>query len=346
MKISTSKKISLQLSTISFALVLILLIMLSLHFGKSWFLFIFSSILTYIILCLFFIISFAIFNIIINKFLYEKLKVIYKNIYKYKRATSIIDFNLDNVDMEVSQWANQRMLEIDKEKSSEKFRREFLGNVSHELKTPIFNIQGYVQTLIDGALEDKEVNLKYLERTNKSVDRMIAIVQDLGIITKLESEENEINISKNNLEHLVLEAFEHLELKANKRNIKLLQINSPSTPFVECDSRKITQVLINLITNAIKYGKDNGKVEIRYYDMGENLLIEIADNGLGIKKKHLARLFERFYRVDKNRSREIGGTGLGLAIVKHIIEAHKQTINVRSTFGEGSTFSFTLKKIT
>jgi len=340
MNLNTPNRIAFQLCFIVFVLSFALIITYGLFFSFS----LLSLPFFYIIISIYFILLFFIFKIIINQFIYEKLKVIYKNIYKYKRSSAVIETNLDKVDSEVMKWAKGRIVEINKEKTSEKFRRNFLGNVSHELKTPIFNIQGYVQTLIDGAIHDNEVNTRYLERANKSVDRMITIVEDLETITRLESEEITIQFEKIDIKNIVQDVFEQLELKTKKRGIKLIELEYPGNTLVQCDKEKIFQVLLNILSNSIKYGKENGKTEIRYYDMGENILIEIADDGIGIQKKHLNRLFERFYRVDKDRSRKMGGSGLGLAIVKHIIEAHKQTINVRSTFQEGSTFSFTLKK--
>ena len=216
--------------------------------------------------------------------------------------------------------------------------------MSHELKTPIFNIQGYVQTLIDGGIEDSDVNMKYLNRANKSVERMINIVEDLEVISKLETDTEELLIEKFNISIVVKEVLEQLEMQANNANISLEFTNESSADFVIGDKDKIQQVFMNLVSNSIKYGKKKGKTRVRFMDMEENMLIEVADNGIGIDEDSLDRLFERFYRVDKNRSRDIGGTGLGLAIVKHIIEAHDQSINVRSTKDVGSTFSFILEK--
>ena len=229
-------------------------------------------------------------------------------------------------------------------KKDDNYRREFIGNVSHELKTPIFNIQGYLQTLIDGGLNDENINLKYLKRANKSVDRMINIIDDLEVISRLETEHDELDFQKFNIEELVHEIFDLMEMKASEMNINLKLKNESQGVTVVADRNKIQQVLMNLVSNSIKYGKDGGDVIIRFFDMHNNMLIEVSDNGIGIAQESLDRLFERFYRVDKNRSREIGGTGLGLAIVKHILEGHNQTINVRSTKGKGSTFSFILPK--
>ena len=275
---------------------------------------------------------------------YEKIKIIYKNIYKFKGTSNINDFNLENADKEAEDWANQKEEELLIMQKNENYRREFIGNVSHELKTPIFNIQGYVQTLIDGGIKDENVNMKYLKRANISVDRMINIVEDLEVISRLETDNNELDFENFNIINQIEEVLDQLELKSNKMNISLKLTNESSSEIVYADKNKIQQVFMNLISNSIKYGKDGGTTKVRLFDMSDKILIEVADDGIGISENALSRLFERFYRVDKNRSREIGGTGLGLAIVKHIIEGHQQTINVRSTVNVGSTFSFILEK--
>jgi two-component system phosphate regulon sensor histidine kinase PhoR len=275
---------------------------------------------------------------------YEKVKIIYKNIYKFKGTSNISDLNLENANIQAEQWADQKEEELIKMKENENYRREFIGNVSHELKTPIFNIQGYIQTLIDGGLQDENVNLKYLKRANLSVDRMINIVDDLEVISQLETNEDVLDIDNFNIVEIINEAFDQLEMKANNMNISLKLSKESNSEIVYADRNKIQQVFMNLISNSIKYGKNNGVTNVRLFDMTDKMLIEVADDGIGIGEEALNRLFERFYRVDKNRSREIGGTGLGLAIVKHIIEAHQQTINVRSTVDVGSTFSFILEK--
>ena len=275
---------------------------------------------------------------------YEKVKIIYKNIYKFKGTSNISDLNLENANIQAEQWADQKEEELIKMKENENYRREFIGNVSHELKTPIFNIQGYIQTLIDGGLQDENVNLKYLKRANLSVDRMINIVDDLEVISQLETNEDVLDLDNFNIVDIINEAFDQLEMKANNMNISLKLSKESNSEIVYADRNKIQQVFMNLISNSIKYGKNNGVTNVRLFDMTDKMLIEVADNGIGISEEALNRLFERFYRVDKNRSREIGGTGLGLAIVKHIIEAHQQTINVRSTVNVGSTFSFILEK--
>jgi len=292
---------------------------------------------------LFVILMVSIFYILQYQF-YEKIKIIYKNIYKFKGTSNILDLNLENADKEAEDWADQKEEELLILQKNENYRREFIGNVSHELKTPIFNIQGYVQTLIDGGIKDENVNIKYLKRANVSVDRMINIVEDLEVISRLETDNNELDFENFNIIHLIEEVLDQLEMKANKMNIALLLKSESNSDIVYADKNKMQQVFMNLISNSIKYGKDGGTTNVRLFDMSDKLLIEVADDGIGISENALSRLFERFYRVDKNRSREIGGTGLGLAIVKHIIEGHQQTINVRSTVNIGSTFSFILEK--
>ena len=228
-------------------------------------------------------------------------------------------------------------------KSAEKYRREFFGNVSHELKTPIFNIQGYVETLIDGALYDKSVNKKYLKRTSKSVDRLIYIIRDLESIAQLESEELSLEITDWKLKTLINEIFEQFEIKAKKKKIKLIHDKKSTNIHVRADKGKIGQVLSNLISNSIKYGKHGGVTKISCHQSKKECLVLVKDNGIGIAEKNIKRLFERFYRVDKSRSRDQGGTGLGLAIVKHIIEAHGQTIIVKSKVEMGTEFSFSIE---
>ena len=231
-------------------------------------------------------------------------------------------------------------------KKLESYRRDYIGNVYHELKTPIFNIQGYVLTLLDGGLEDPSINREYLLRTEKSINRLIEIIEDLESISRLESDVVTLNPEKFNISTLVTDVIELLVVKAKKRKnrIYLDDITNPRL-FVYADREKIHQVLSNLIENAIKYGKQkNGETRISFLDMGDNILVEITDNGMGVERKNIARLFERFYRTNEGRSRDPHGTGLGLSIVKHIIEAHNQSITIRSTLGEGSTITFTLEK--
>ena len=245
---------------------------------------------------------------------------------------------------EILAWAEDRKNEIERLKKLEVYRKEFLGNVSHELKTPIFNIQGYVLTLLDGGLEDETINRDYLQRAERSIDRMITIIDDLEAISQLETGELQIEPERFDVIALAKDVIEAQELKATSKGIILTVQNDDRPVFVFADRFRIRQVIVNLIVNSIKYGKEYGETKIRVYDMGDNVSVEVADNGLGIANEHLPRLFERFYRVDKSRSRDQGGTGLGLAIVKHILEAHNQNITVMSTVGVGTVFSFTLKK--
>ena len=332
MRFNTPIKISLFLSAVLFVLAGSLFHVAS---GTEFFL---------LSLVLFFWFSVVLIYQVVKLYIHSKISVIYKNIYTHKGVTRFVDVDIDSVEKEVEDWAIQKENEILQMKASETYRREFIGNVSHELKTPIFNIQGYILTLLDGGLYDKEVNMKYLKRTSKSVDRMINIVDDLEVITRLETEETQLEIGKFNIVELAKDVLDQLELKASESKIELSIQKEILTEFVLGDIDKIQQVFANLISNSIKYGKEGGRTEVRFFDMNENILIEISDDGIGISEMDLPRLFERFYRVDKNRSRKIGGTGLGLAIVKHIIEGHNQTINVRSTVDVGSTFSFILEK--
>lgn len=254
-------------------------------------------------------------------------------------------YEVENLNKEILAWADDRKNEIDRMKKLEVYRKEFLGNVSHELKTPIFNIQGYVLTLLDGGLEDENINRDYLMRAERSVDRMITIVDDLEAISQLETGELQLEPERFDVVALSKDILDAQEMKATGKGIILsLGEGSLKPMFVQADRFRIRQVLTNLVVNSVKYGKEYGETRIDFYDRGETILIEVTDNGIGIGQEHLPRLFERFYRVDKSRSREQGGTGLGLAIVKHIIEAHDQTISASSTEGEGTTFSFTLAK--
>lgn len=289
----------------------------------------------------------------IEVFIYRKIKLVYKNIHnlKVKRLEPAKNPDLSTLDpitdveKEVRLWAEDKSMEIAQLRKMETYRKEFLGNVSHELKTPIFNIQGYINTLLDGAMDDPEVMVHFLKKAARSTDRIAALVEDLESISQLESGFMTMEMETFEIQDLVHDIFDSMELKAAEKNITLDFKEGCAHPFiVEADKDRIRQVLVNLLVNSIKYGKNDGHTLVGLYDMDENLLVEITDNGIGVSEEHLQRLFERFYRVDKSRSRERGGTGLGLSIVKHIIEAHNQTINVRSTPGVGTTFAFTLKK--
>lgn len=300
---------------------------------------------------LLFAFAFLLLRYSINKFIYNKIKVIYKTIHNIRVRKDeddeyLLDESLDDVNRQVVEWGEKQKNEIDALKEQATYRREFLGNVSHELKTPIFNIQGYVLTLLDGGINDPDINKDYLIRTEKSINRMIAIVEDLETISQLESATLKLDLTTFDIVSLTREIIEFMEIKARKKGVLLdFDKNYDKPIIVEADKKRIRQVLINLFDNAIKYSnKDDCYSRISFFDMDENVLVEISDNGLGIDEENIPRIFERFYRTDKGRSREQGGTGLGLAIVKHIIEAHQQAINVRSNLGVGTTFGFTLKK--
>lgn len=287
-----------------------------------------------------------------EKFIYNKIKLIYKSIHSLKlsdkekvKIEKPSKQTIENVNKEVMLWAQQKRDEIEQLKRMQNYRQEFLGNVSHELKTPIFNIQGYILTLLDGGMDDPEINRKYLLRSEKSINRMIAIIEDLEAISKLESGELKTEIKKIDIVAITKEIIDFIEFKAKKKNIQIHFAKNYEKPiYILADKESIRQIMTNLIDNSIKYGKENGSTKISFFDMDENVLIEVTDNGIGVEKENIPRLFERFYRVDKSRSREQGGSGLGLSIVKHLIEAHNQTINVRSTPGIGTTFAFTMKK--
>ena len=296
-----------------------------------------------------FILSFFIIQYRAEHFIYRKIKNIYKefsNIDTNELQRKSITTDIESISQSVQKFVKGKQLEIQNLTEIDSFRRDFLGNLAHELKTPLFTVQGYILTLIEGAANDKEIRTKYLNRANKGVERLVAVIKDLDMIAKLETDGMYLNIENFNVLELVQNVFDLLEMKAKKRNITLLFDRIYDFPiFIKGDIEKIEQVLINLIVNSIKYGKPNGTTIIsidNYSD--QKLLLKVTDNGEGIKQEHLPRLFERFYRVDQSRSREQGGSGLGLSIVKHIIEAHNETILLKSDFGEGSEFSFTLKK--
>jgi two-component system, OmpR family, phosphate regulon sensor histidine kinase PhoR len=299
----------------------------------------------------FFIVYMLIYNSL-NNFVLHKIKPIYKTIHDINLSDDDIIMELEERDVmkdvqnDVLSWAKKKTKEIAQLRQLEKYRKEFVGNVSHELKTPIFNIQGYVLTLLDGGLDDKKVNKTYLERTEKSINRLISIVNDLESISRLESGELKLDINKIDIVKLFEDAFEEHERLAKERRVKLKFNKKPEKPvYVEADRKRMMEVINNLLVNSIKYGNKNGSTTVDFLDMDEKILIEIKDNGIGISEKDLPRIFERFFRTDKSRSREMGGTGLGLAIVKHIIEAHDQAINVKSQLNVGTSFTFTLKKV-
>ncbi len=298
-----------------------------------------------------FIIFYVILFYALNNFIIHRIRPIYKIIHQTNVPDKRIREQLENKDIiavvkdEVEYWAKSKAQEISQLRRMEKYRKEFLGNVSHELKTPVFNIQGYVSTLLDGGVNDPEINVRYLERTEKSINRLIHIINDLESISMLESGELKLKYEHFDIIELAKDVIELYEAKAGKRNIKLsVELIEPDPIIVSADKEKIYEVLSNLVGNSIKYGIEGGYTQLSFLDMDNSILVEVADNGIGIDSTDLPRIFERFYRTDKSRSRHAGGTGLGLAIVKHIIEAHRQTINCRSTLSKGSAFSFTLRK--
>jgi len=297
-----------------------------------------------------FIISFFIIQFRTERFIYNRIKKIYDEVSilnddEFIRAS--ITSDIDSLSNSVKNYVQGKRIEIKNLTERDSFRKDFLGNVSHELKTPLFTVQGYILTLIEGAINDKLIRDKYLERANKGVDRLVAIVKDLDMIAKLETEGLKMNYEVFNIIDLIQNVFDLFEMKAKKRNITLQFDKVYDYPvFVNGDKERIEQVLINLIVNSIKYGKLNGltSVGIESFDK-KKFIIKVVDNGEGIKEEHISRLFERFYRVDQSRSREQGGSGLGLSIVKHIVEAHNETVLINSTFKKGSEFSFTMKKV-
>jgi two-component system phosphate regulon sensor histidine kinase PhoR len=298
---------------------------------------------------LLFVISFFVIQYRAEHFIYQRIKKLYENIsildvndLKRKKVTT----DVEALTKTVQEYVEGKSEEIAHLTQRDSFRRDFLGNVAHELKTPLFTVQGYILTLMEGAADDEEIRTKYLERANKGVERLTSIIKDLDMIAKLETEGMKMNIETFNILELIQNVFDLFEMKAKKRGIKLLFDRVYEFPFfVKGDMERIEQVLINLVVNSIKYGKIGGitTVSIENYN-SRKFIIKVTDNGEGIKQEHLSRLFERFYRVDQSRSREQGGSGLGLSIVKHIIEAHGETILLKSKFGEGSEFSFTLEK--
>ena len=285
----------------------------------------------------------------VEKFIYNRIKKIYDDVSLLDTSNigqQKITTNMETLTKEVERFAQHKKLEIEALKIRENYRKEFVGNVSHELKTPLFTVQGYILTLLDGALKDKKVRKKYLESASKGVERLIYIVKDMDMISKLEAGDLNLNKENFNIVDLIRNVFDLLEIKASKKNIVLtLDDMLDSEILVFADRERIQQVLTNLIDNSIKYGKVGGTTEVSIEDLIKNkIIIRVTDNGEGIETRHLTRLFERFYRIDKSGSREVGGSGLGLSIVKHIIDAHNEKIYVESQFGVGSEFSFTIEK--
>ncbi len=293
--------------------------------------------------------SFFVIQYRVERFIYRRVKKIYDDVSLLDSTTfrsQPITTDMATLTKEVKKFATDKKLEIETLKVREEYRREFLGNVSHELKTPLFTVQGYISTLLDGAMSDKTLRKKYLERAEKGVERLIYIVKDLDMITKLETGDLNLDYSIFDVVELVKNVFELLEMRASKKHITLTFDTKYANPiYVRADQEKIQQVVTNLVMNSIKYGREGGTTEVSIENLVKNkIIVRITDNGEGIQKQHIPRLFELFFRVDKSGARSEGGSGLGLAIVKHIIEGHNEKIYVESQFGVGSEFSFTLEK--
>jgi two-component system phosphate regulon sensor histidine kinase PhoR len=293
--------------------------------------------------------TYLILHLRLETYIFNSIKNIYRDLTLLDAAsfnTSPITTDMESLSKEIDTYAKNKKLELEALKIREEYRKEFIGNVSHELKTPLFTVQGYISTLIDGAADDPQIRDKYLKRADKGVDRLIYIVKDLDMITKLEVGDANLTLETFNIIECITNVFDLLEIKAEKKNISLLLDKDYPTPImVSADRQRIQQVLTNLVVNSIKYGHQNGTTEISVENLNsDKLIVRVTDNGEGVESSHLTRLFERFYRVDKSGSREEGGSGLGLSIVKHIIEAHEEKIYVESKFGIGSEFSFTLQK--
>lgn len=294
-------------------------------------------------------ISFFIIQYRVENFIYKRIKKIYDSVSLLDATTlfpSQVTTDMATLSREVEKFTKDKKLEIESLKDREIYRKEFMGNVSHELKTPLFTVQGYILTLLDGAMKDKTVRKKYLQRANKGVERLVYIVKDLDMITKLETGDLHLQKEDFNFVELIQNSFDLLEMKAAKKNINLIFSEDYKSPIlVNADRERIQQAVTNLIVNSIKYGHNDGTTEVSIEDLNkEKVLLRVSDNGEGIERENLPRVFERFFRVDKSGSRKEGGSGLGLSIVKHILEAHDEKVSVKSEFGVGSEFSFTLKK--
>ena len=341
---SIRQKIRFQSLFYSIVISIVICLIASATFGE----FSIESIFSLNFLLLFILCSIVVYVIgafFVKFFLYNSIRVISDEIFQ-SDVDSTITTNMEDLLKKIRQYDDDQKSEISEMKKQETFRREFIGNLAHELKTPLFTSESYILTLLDGAIDDDEVNKKYLKIAGKALHRLNLIVRDLDLITKIESGESEIQRTDFDIINLAQNVFEMLEITASKKNIKLiLEFNDKLPLKVNADNEKIQQVLTNLIENSIKYGKENGTTELVIQELTENkIIVRVTDNGLGIEEKHFNRLFERFYRVDQSGSRKGGGSGLGLAIVKHIMDAHDEKIYIESEFGVGSEFSFTLEK--
>tara|TARA_B100000767_G_C19773321_1_gene541259 strand:- start:742 stop:1800 length:1059 start_codon:yes stop_codon:yes gene_type:complete len=285
----------------------------------------------------------------IERFVFSKVKVLYDEFYSdgIPVNESYLNRDAQSLTMSIQNFAKERKLEVELLKVKDNYRKEFIGNIAHEFKTPLFTVESYIHTLLDGAADDKDLQEKYLKKALQGVDRLNEVVKDLDLITKFEAGISSINIERFDLYDIIDEVLELMEIRAKKKNIELIfqKLISDKNLWVNADRKRISQVITNLIVNSLKYGVEGGTTEITLGLLSkQKILVRIIDNGTGIKEEHISRLFERFYRVDKARNRDTGGSGLGLAIVKHIIEAHQEKIYVQSTYGVGSEFSFSLSK--
>ena len=344
---NNSKFQSLVLSTLLSIFILTAIYLLTLNNSDLTLFFLKNVTELLILLILFFTICFLIIYFYLEYFVLKKIRNLYKDLipkHEFKNDV-LVTTNMDELVEQLKKFSKESETEIKSMQQKENFRRDFIGNLAHELKTPLFTSQSYLLTLIDGALKDENINLKYLKIAEKSIERLIFIVKDLDLITKLESEELKLEKTTFNICSLVNNVFEMLEIQANKKRISFTLDSKIKSVNVIADQEKIHQVLTNLIENSVKYGKDSGTSEVTIQNITENkIIVRITDNGSGIRKIHFKRLFERFYRVDNSGNRKTGGSGLGLAIVKHIIDAHYEKIYVESDYGVGSEFSFTLEK--
>ena len=303
-----------------------------------------------ILMLLVFAISFGIIQVRVEKYIYGRIKKIYDDVSLLESSTFAaqpVTTDMKTLTEEIEKFAQDKRIEIDTLNIREEYRKDFLGNISHELKTPLFTVQGYILTLLDGAMEDKAVRKKYLQRAQKGIERLIYIIRDLDLITKLEVGDLNLDLTDFDIIELIQGVFDLMEMKAAKKSITLaFDMNYEAPIYVRADKDKIQQVLSNLIVNSLKYGHKGGTTEVSVENLIRNkVIVRITDNGEGIPEEHIPRIFERFYRVDKSGSRKEGGSGLGLSIVKHIIEAHGEKIYVESVLDVGSEFSFTLEKV-
>ncbi|MCP1995330.1 cell wall metabolism sensor histidine kinase WalK [Flavobacterium sp. HSC-61S13] len=345
---------------------------MSVRFKKSYkfalksalFITVFSFLILMILLVLFFevnllmcfifglavyVFSFFVIQYRVEHFVYRRIKKIYDNVSILDSSvlrSKAITTDMETLTNEVQKFATYKKIEIESLKVREEYRREFLGNISHELKTPLFTVQSYLSTLLDGAIDDKTVRKKYVERAEKGVERLIYIVKDLDMITKLETGDLHLNYSEFDIVKAVETVFELLEMRAEQKEISLIfDMNYVNPIMVYADEDRIVQLISNLVENSIKYGKVKGTTEVSIEDLVNNkIIVRVTDNGDGIKEKYVPRLFERFFRIDKSGARSVGGSGLGLSIVKHIVEAHEEHIYLESKYGYGSEFSFTLER--